>query len=369
VKPGDLPGWLWDTAFRWLPHRTAPGLLRIGHPGPQSPVLVTGNYTLTVRRLTRALEGYDVWLLVADSKGINVWCAAGGGHLTHHDVIAAVRVSQIGALVKRRTLLLPQLAATGVERRKIAEATGWRVKWGSARLEDIPEYLESGAGGIKTSHRFMRFPLGERLEMGLVWSIPMAVIGGALLGLVFDVRLAGISAAVVLIMVLGLFAALPRLPVKGAPGWITRWGFAVAGTVLGAGTLALFGLATSTFLIVLGAACTVAMLVLSLDLAGSTPWYPSSINSFRNRFHVELIAGRCAGRADCVQVCPRAVLKMNGRERKVEIVRPDNCIRCGACIVQCPQDALRFRFADGSIVEPTTVRQTRLNLLGRRAAF
>jgi hypothetical protein len=35
--------------------------------------------------------------------------------------------------------------------------------------------------------------------------------------------------------------------------------------------------------------------------------------------------------------------------------------------VQCPQDALRFRFADGRVVEPATVRTTRLNLLGRRS--
>ena len=57
MKPADPARWLWDTVFRWFPHRTRPGLRRVGDPGPHAPVLVTGNYTLTVRRLARALEG------------------------------------------------------------------------------------------------------------------------------------------------------------------------------------------------------------------------------------------------------------------------------------------------------------------------
>jgi NAD-dependent dihydropyrimidine dehydrogenase PreA subunit len=368
VNPGDFPRWLWDTVLRLFPHATRPGLRRIGTPGPGSAVLVTGNYTLTVRRMLRVLEGRDAWLLVADSRGINVWCASGGGHLTHHDVISVLRVSGIDALAEHRILVLPQLAATGIERRRIAEATGWKARWGPARLEDLPEYLDSG-GVVEPGQRYMRFPLRERLEMGLMWSIPMAIIGGAVLGLVLDLRLAGVWAAVTLLMVLGLFAGLPRLAVTGVRGWLVRGGFAAGGTGIGAAVLALFGLAVPTLLIAFGGACVGAMLVLSLDLAGSTPWYPGSINTFRNHFHVELIPERCSGRTDCVQVCPRAVLRMNGRAHRVEIVRPENCIRCGACIVQCPEDALRFRFADGRVVEPTAVRRTRLNLLGRRTSL
>ena len=87
----------------------------------------------------------------------------------------------------------------------------------------------------------------------------------------------------------------------------------------------------------------------------------------RDRFDVELLFDACTGAADCVAVCPRGVLKMNGRIRKVEITNPDDCIQCGACIVQCPSDALRFRRPDGRVVEPETIRTTRLNLLGSRS--
>ncbi len=135
--------------------------------------MLTGNFTLTVRRLERALAGHDVWLLVANSRGINVWCAAAGGHLTHHDVIAVTRASRIDDLVRHRELVLPQLSATGIERRKVAEATGWRPIWGPARLEDLPEFLERGRN-VKRSNRFMRFPLWERLEMAVMWALPSA---------------------------------------------------------------------------------------------------------------------------------------------------------------------------------------------------
>jgi NAD-dependent dihydropyrimidine dehydrogenase PreA subunit len=118
--------------------------------------------------------------------------------------------------------------------------------------------------------------------------------------------------------------------------------------------------------VALAATCVLAAGTLSLDLTGTTPWYPGTINSFRNRFDIELVENRCRGAAECVQVCPRDVLEMNGRRRKVVVARPEACIRCGACIVQCPEDALRFRFSDGRVVEPASVRSTRLNLLGRR---
>src|SRR5665811_594066 len=135
---------VFDTALRILPHRTSTGLFPIGHPDRSSPVVLTGNYTLTVRRVREALRGESVWLLVADSNGINVWCAAGGGHLTHHDVIAALRTSGVAKKVDHRNLILPQLIATGVERSLVEKTTGWHTTWGPANAQDIPAFLRRG---------------------------------------------------------------------------------------------------------------------------------------------------------------------------------------------------------------------------------
>ena len=68
----DFPAWVRDTTLRLFPHRTRPGLRAIGKPDAAAPIVVTGNFTLTVRRMIETLDGRDVWLLVADSQGINV---------------------------------------------------------------------------------------------------------------------------------------------------------------------------------------------------------------------------------------------------------------------------------------------------------
>jgi NAD-dependent dihydropyrimidine dehydrogenase PreA subunit len=365
VSAADAFGWLRDTVLRMFPHPTRTGLRALGAPGPNAPVLVTGNFTLTVDRLRRVLGGRDAWLLVANSRGINVWCAAGGGHLTHHDVIAAVRASRVGDRVGHRELILPQLAATGVERRRIEEATGWKTRWGPARLEDLPEFLDRGAHVVRR-YRFVRFPLWERCELASLWALPLALVALLVLGLVLGWAFGAVATGVVVLAVLAVFVAIPWVPITGPRRWLTLGGAAAGATALGAGILATLGPLAPSHVVVLAATCGAAMALLSIDIAGTTPWYPSGINSFRNQFNVELVTDRCTGAAECVQVCPRDVLAMNGPRRKVEIARPDDCIRCGACIVQCPEDALRFRFDDGRVVEPATVRRTRLNMLGRR---
>lgn len=362
----DLPTWLRDTTLRLFPHRTRPGLRAIGQPEATSPVLVTGNFTLTVRRMIETLRGRDVWLLVADSSGVNVWCAAGGGHLTHHEIIAAVRASHLAEHVSHHTLVLPQLAATGVEPHKITATTGFETRWGPARLEDIPAYLDHGCHTVKRD-RFMRFPLWERMEMAVMWAAPMTPILMLAVLVVTDARTAWVCGAMALVMVFGLFAAVPHVPILGAKRLLTFAGLTVLGIAFGFGVFVAFGSPTWAQLLAVAISGVVVTLVLSVDLAGSTPWFPSYINSFKNRFEVELLEERCTGSAQCVLVCPKDVFEMDGHRRKVRIARPGDCLRCGACIVQCPEDALQFRFADGRVVPPPVVRSTRLNMLGRRS--
>ena len=357
--------WLRDTLLRLLPHATRPGLRAIGNPGPDAPVLLTCNFALTVRRVTRVLAGRDVWLLVADSDGVNVWCAAGGGHLTHHDVIAVVRSSGVLDKVDHRRLVLPQLAATGVERRVVESRLGVEAIWGPARLEHLPEFLD---GGLRPKRRWrtMEFPLWERMEMALMWAAPMSLLAGLALWPLTSAGIATLGALALAGVVFAIFAALARLPVEGPRRWLTYGGGAALATGLDAAGLLALGVPLGAPLAWLTLANGAAMLVLSIDLAGTTPWYPSTLNMARNHFSLELDAARCTGAADCVRVCPRDVLEMTGAARKVAIAHPDDCVRCGACVVQCPEDALHFRFDDGHVVPADQIRRTRMNLLGRR---
>ena len=367
MKFAELPGRIYDSCFREFRHRVRTGLVAVGSPDRTSPVLVTGNYTVTVRRLRAALTGQNVWLLVADSKGINVWCASTGGHLTHHDVISAIRTSRLDARVDQHQLILPQLSATGVEGGKITEATGWTTQWGPARLEDLVSFLKNGQRVTK-EERCMRFPLWERMEMALMWAFPMIAIGIPLF-VILGGWTVGLTAVLVMAAeVFGLFAALPGLRVTGRIRWVTFSLWALGGFALGGVTLAAVVRVTSEGLGLVGLGAVIAMGVLSVDLAGTTPWYGSYINTFRNVARIELVPERCTGAATCVLVCPRNVLVMgNGpTARKVSVTRPTDCIQCGACIVQCPSDALRFRYENDRVVEAMTVRSTRMNMLGRR---
>jgi NAD-dependent dihydropyrimidine dehydrogenase PreA subunit len=361
----DSFGHLYDVVFRMLPHRGKTGLMKIGNPGRDAPVLVTGNYTETVRRLRKALKGENVWLLVANSKGINVWCAAGGGHLTHHDVISAIVTSGAEAKIDNHALILPQLGATGIERQKITGATGWTTIWGPARLEELPSFLHQGQRAT-SRQRFMRFPLWERLEIAVMWAFPMIIIGILLFTLLGGWRVGLAVSVVVSAIVFGIFAALPWLKVTGQIRFVTFALFALIGFAFGITSLWISGGVSVRDLSLTGVAAVLAMALLSIDLAGTTPWYGSNINTFRNQAHIDLVADRCTGVSECVQVCPRNVFRMDILKRRIEVVRPDDCIQCGACIVQCPCDALRFRYDNGRIVEPVTIRRTRMNMVGRR---
>lgn len=176
---------IWALFLRILPPypKINPGVYVVGRPGPDSPVLVTGNFDLTVRRLVQAIDSrISAWILVVDSAGINVWCAAGGGFLNADKVIGALHISGLEGLVHHRALILPQLCASGVDGWRIRRETNWGVHWGPVRAEDIPDYLD--AGRIKTDEmRWVQFPLKNRLEMvtvtlgfyGLFILLPVAI--------------------------------------------------------------------------------------------------------------------------------------------------------------------------------------------------
>ena len=247
MRLSDLPGYLRDRLLGLFPHRVPTGLLRIGKPGRDSPVLVTGNYTLTVRRVRDVLRGHDAWLLVANSKGINVWCASGGGYLTHHDIISVIRTSGIKDQVDHREVILPQLCATGVERRRITEATGFAARWGPARLEDLPAFLDRGARVVK-SERFMRFPAWERMEMAALWGVPMLIILLPILALVFDLLTAAVAGAAIGLLVFGLFGLLPWLEIQGRRRFLTFAVSVAIAALFGCGALLALGADTPAHL-------------------------------------------------------------------------------------------------------------------------
>lgn len=119
------------------------GLYRIGEPDSNSEVLVTANYKLTFDKLRKELLGLNLWILVIDTRGINVWCAAGKGTFGTGEIIKKIGQTELRNRVKHRRIILPQLAAPGVASHMITRATGFRVIYGPVRAEDIPRFIKN----------------------------------------------------------------------------------------------------------------------------------------------------------------------------------------------------------------------------------
>ncbi len=155
--------------YRRMQHLVAPGLYRLGSPSRSSPVFVSANYTLSFDALRTSLRGIDAFILVLDTKGVNVWCAAGKGTFGTEELVAKVRSTGLAEQVDHRRLMLPQLGAPGVAAHVVKKETGFTVEYGPVRAADIPEYLRRGEATAEM--RRVAFPLRDRAVL-----VPVEVI-------------------------------------------------------------------------------------------------------------------------------------------------------------------------------------------------
>lgn len=125
-------------------YRVSPGLYGSGNPGPESDVFVTANYKLSFDNLRKNLAGQDSWILVLDTKGINVWCAAGKGTFGTEELVKKIQFCQLEKIVNHKRLIVPQLGATGIAAHKVKDKTGFNVIFGPVRAKDIKTFVGKG---------------------------------------------------------------------------------------------------------------------------------------------------------------------------------------------------------------------------------
>lgn len=339
-----LGSFFWELFHVFFRHFNFPcqlGLIRIGNPDESSPVFVSGNYTLTVHRLKRKLEGYDCYLLVANSRGSNVWCAVGMNEFSEYDIIDAINVSGLKNLVRHRRLIVPVYAAPGVDMNKIRSETGFNVQWGPTHLNDLPKYIENGLRRTDEMYK-VQFGFQDRMEQALA--------NGAAYVLSYAPILAwwpaffGKVTAIMFLVFLFTFGFYPLFPEE------KRWRRTLLqAAILSAGLLGLAwwqGWTRSDVLlwegILLG-----AVVLAAFDACGSTPLHKTSIRhwftqgDYKSLFNPVVDPDLCINCMQCVLVCPVVVFAARREEvKKVVSVKPDECEECLACVKQCPTDAI-----------------------------
>jgi hypothetical protein len=290
---------------RWgigrMSYLVPPGLYALGEPAADDPVVVTANYKMSYDIVRRALKGRNAWLLVLETYGINVWCAAGKGTFGTGELVRRVEATFLGEMVTHRRLVLPLLGAAGVSAHEVGHRTGFTVRYATIRADDLPAYFDSGMTATPEM-RELTFTAGERLVLApieivaaLKWGFPATLLlflaGGA--GSDGFSIAEGIRPALALLgaVLAGSLCAPLLLP------WLPTRSFAVKGAVVGLVWVAAWALlargsdnawTTAAFFLLLP---TVASF-LTLNFTGSTPF--TSRSGVKKEMRFALPAMACA---------------------------------------------------------------------------
>ena len=226
-------------------YKLEPGLYRVGSPNDDSPVLVSANYKLTFDTLRKNLQGLDCWLLILDTKGINVWCAAGKGTFGTAELLLRIEQAGLARLVSHRQLVLPQLGAPGVDSNEVARQSGFRVVYGPVRASDIKQFIASGFKASPEMRR-VKFTLRDRLvltpiELGSVLKISLIAFGVLFLINLFAARPFGLFDIALYLGAVLTGAVLTPLLLPLIPGRAFAWKGWLLGLIYTAGALWIIG--------------------------------------------------------------------------------------------------------------------------------
>jgi len=307
LEPADRIG-AWKA--RWgigrMSYLVPPGLYAIGSPGPIDPVLVTANYKMCYDLVRSELAGRNAWLLILETHGINVWCAAGMGTFGSEELVSRIDVSRLAEVVEHRVLILPLLAAPGVSASEVRARTGFSVRFAAIQAGDIPRYLDGGMQATP-GMRELTFTFRERLVLipielvsalkASAWIVPLLAFAAAWRNGYFAP-----AAAIPAVLAYGGAVLAGTVVTPLALPWLPTRSFAVKGAIVGV-------LWSLPFLAAAGwrglAAAATVLLVsavssfLALNFTGSTPYTSRSGVKREMRLSLPVLAGSVVAGVGC----------------------------------------------------------------------
>jgi hypothetical protein len=181
---------------RWginrMHYNVEPGLYKVGKPDSNSPVMVSANYKMSFDSLRKELSGVDAWILVLDTKGINVWCAAGKGTFGTQELLNRIAIVQLEKIVSHRTVIVPQLGAPGISAHEVVKCSGFKVIYGPVRAKDLKKFIKLGMKAT-TEMRTVRSSAYDRLVLTPVELVGTFKISLTIFGVLFLLNLLGIG--------------------------------------------------------------------------------------------------------------------------------------------------------------------------------
>ena len=123
------------------PPQVKPGLYEVGEAKPDSPVLVTTNFSLTYYLVEGDVSASKVpaWIVVVDTDGTSVLTAWAGDKLTGETIAKAIKDSGVEEKVSHKKIVLP--GGVAVLSGKVNEASGWEVLVGPRESSGIPSFF------------------------------------------------------------------------------------------------------------------------------------------------------------------------------------------------------------------------------------
>lgn len=197
-----------------------PGLYAVGFPDDDSPVLVTANYKLSFDHLRAALTGQNIWIVVLDTEGINVWCAAGKGTFGTAALCDQVETHKVAQLVRHRRLVVPQLGAPGIAAHAVKRQSGFSVVYGPVMARHLPDFLRQGMKATREM-RCKTFPLAERVVL-----LPLEFVIAGKWALLLSLMVYGLSGF------LGPASFWENVGMHGGLAVAGLWSGIVAGTII-----------------------------------------------------------------------------------------------------------------------------------------
>lgn len=168
----NIGAWRVRCGFGRSRYKVPPGLYAVGKPTTKSPVLVSANYKLSFDHLRSRMDSRSAWILVLDTRGINVWCAAGKGTFGTDEIVTRVKEARLDEIVSHNSLIVPQLGATGVAAHEVKRRCGFNAVYGPVRANDLPEFIDDACTATPEMRR-VRFGILDRAIL-----IPTELTGG-----------------------------------------------------------------------------------------------------------------------------------------------------------------------------------------------